>query len=200
MIRFNESIKGSRVETNHCSWCFRATSQVSLASSSLRISMLLKFCDCRYSCLSMKTASGTSAAFITSSAIEKMLSYKGKVSALLTILSLFLFKLSFRSARPLLQKPWKWSTRTILAKLTLMKWFAAFPFHFCPSLIFTRCHLQVAYFLQSAEVASDDKFEEKMKVFWFLNLLLISLFFPIQIWQGLHHLLFRKLLLFLNIR
>jgi hypothetical protein len=42
----------------------------------------------------MKTASGTSAAFITSSAIEKMLSYKGKVSALLTILSLF-FLLSF---------------------------------------------------------------------------------------------------------
>ncbi len=29
--------------------------------------------------------------------------------------------------------------------------------------------MQVAYFLQSAEMASDDKFEEKMKVFWFLD-------------------------------
>ncbi len=40
---------------------------------------------------------------------------------------------------------------------------------FLPKFDFYEMHLQVAYFLQSAEVASDDKFEEKMKVFWFLN-------------------------------
>jgi hypothetical protein len=33
----------------------------------------------------------------------------------------------------------------------------------------TACDLQVAYFLQSAEMASDEKFEEKMKVLHVLN-------------------------------
>jgi hypothetical protein len=46
-----------------------------------------------------------------------------------------------------------------------MKWFEAAHIHavlHCSS--FLKLQLQVAYFLKSAEMASDDKFEEKMKV------------------------------------
>jgi hypothetical protein len=81
------------------------------ASPLLRVSLFDKFCDRRYSCMMLKPASPgskgparfdyfirffriafffyrltafetSSSSFITSSAIEKMLSYKGKVSSL----------------------------------------------------------------------------------------------------------------------
>jgi hypothetical protein len=49
--------------------------------------------------------------------------------------------------------------------LTLKKWFVAAPAPACSFCsLFVTLNLQVAYFLQSAEMASDDKFEEKMKV------------------------------------
>ena len=40
LIRFNESIEGTRVETDHCSRCFRATSQVSPCCPKINFSLM----------------------------------------------------------------------------------------------------------------------------------------------------------------
>lgn len=82
----------------------------------------------KYSCKSMKLASSENIpTFITSSAIEKMLSYKGKVS------------------KTFVAKTMKIIDKDESGEVDVDE--------------------MVAYFLRSAEMASDDKFEEKMKDF-----------------------------------
>jgi hypothetical protein len=54
-----------------------------------------------------------------------------------------------------------------------MKWFVAAHTLACLyGSLFLSLNMQVAYFLKSAEMASDDKFEEKMKVDYFNRLIL----------------------------